>query len=127
MEEPSFTLQGINIRPVALTEMTILVDLDVYNPNNFDLKLKSFDYRVYLKNEEIGSGRLEKELLVSSSSTTKIQAPVAARFKDLNAVLKLVWTEGNLPYKIEGSAEVKTFWGGRNLLFTKEGQIDLRK
>ena len=126
MEAPSFTLRGIALQPVSLTEMNILLDLDVQNTNSFNLTLRSFDYRVYLRDEEIGGGRLEKELLIASSSTTKIQAPVGAKFKDLNTIMKVILTDGDLPYKIEGNAEVKTILGSTRFSFTKEGRINLK-
>ena len=78
LEKPSFILREITLTPRSLTEMTLLLGLDVQNPNRFDLTLKSFEYTVYLNNEEIGSGHLEKELLIPSSSITRMQAPVAA-------------------------------------------------
>jgi len=124
MEAPSFTLRGIALQPLSLTEMNILLDLDVQNTNSFNLTLKSFNYKVYLRDEEIGSGSLEKELLIASASTTKIQAPVGAKFKDLNTIMKVVLTDGDLPYKIEGNAEVKTILGSTRFPFTKEGRIN---
>jgi LEA14-like dessication related protein len=73
LDNPSFTLRKVSFSPISFTEIKLLLDLDVQNPNHFDLKLKSFEYTVYLKNEEIGNGRLEKELLIPSSSTTQNQ------------------------------------------------------
>ncbi len=126
MEKPSFVLRGVSLRPLSLTDVNIVLDLDVHNPNKFDLNFKSFEYTVYLKNEEIGNGRLEKELLVSSATTTRVQAPVAAKFIDLSGSLKSILTEGNLPYKITGKVFVKTVLGGRQFPFSSEGRINLR-
>jgi LEA14-like dessication related protein len=127
MEIPSFTLRGVSLRPISFTQMNILLDLDVQNPNRFDLIFKTFEYTVYLKNEEIGNGRLEQELLIPSSSTTRIQVPVAAKFKDLSGSLKAILTEGDLPYKIEGKVAVKTAFGSRQFPFSNEGRINLNK
>lgn len=126
MEKPSFVLRGVSLRPLSLTDVNIILDLDVHNPNSFDLSFKSFEYTVYLKNEEIGNGRLEKELLISSSKTTRIQAPVAAKFKDLSGSLKSILTEGDLPYKIAGKVVVKTALGSRQFPFSSEGRINLK-
>lgn len=82
LEKPSFVLREITLRPRSLTEMDILLDIEIQNPNRFDLALQSFAYTVSLNNEEIGNGRLEKELLIPSSSITRVQAPVVATFKD---------------------------------------------
>jgi len=123
MEKPSFVLREIILSPSSLTEVNLLLGLDVQNPNRFDLTLKSFEYVVFLNNEEIGTGRLEKEILVPSSSTTQVQVPVAAKFKDLGGSLKAIITGHDLPYKIEGKASVKTAFGSRDFPFSKDGLI----
>lgn len=126
VEKPSFVIRGIILSPRSFTEMNLLLGLEVQNPNRFDLTLKSFEYTFYLKNEEIGNGRLEKELLIPSSSTTQVQIPVAAKFKDLGGSLKAIFTGDDLPYKIEGKADLKTAFGSLNFPFSKEGRINLK-
>jgi LEA14-like dessication related protein len=124
IEKPSFVIRKIAISPRSFTEMNLLLGIEVQNPNRFDLTLKSFEYTVSLKNEEIGSGRLEKELLIPSSSTTQIEAPVAAKFKNLGGNFKTLITGEELPYRIEGKAEVKTVFGSRMFPFSKDGRIN---
>ena len=126
LEKPSFVLREITLSPRSLIEMNLLLRLDVQNPNRFDLTLKSFEYILYLNNEEIGNGRLEKEILIPSSSIAGVEAPVAASFKNLGVSLKSViagFTGKDVSYKIEGKAKVKTFFGSFNFPFSKEGRI----
>ncbi len=125
VQEPSFVLREITVKPRSLTEIDLLLGLDIQNPNRFGLTLKSFEYSAYLNHEEIGSGRLESELLIPSASTTRIQVPVAARFKDWGASLKTIISGNNLPYKIEGKTDIKTAFGSLHFPFSKEGHIDL--
>lgn len=124
--KPSFTLRGITLNTVSFTAMNVLLNIDVRNPNSFDLTLKSFEYTIYLKNEEIGNGHLEKELLIPSSSTTQILVPIVVRFKDLNGSLKVIFTENDLPYKIEGNADVVMAFRSLKFPFSTEGRIDLK-
>ena len=126
MEKPSFVLREITLSHSSLTEVNLLLGLDVQNPNRFDLTLKSFEYVVFLNNEEIGTGRLEKEILVPSSSTTQVQVSVVAKFKDLGGSLKTIITGHDLPYKIEGKASIKTAFGSRYFPFSKDGRINLK-
>ena len=126
LEKPSFVLREITLSPRSLIEMNLLLRLDVQNPNRFDLTLQSFEYTVYIDNNEIGNGRLEKEILIPSSSITGVEAPVAAGFKNLGGSLKSIiagFTGKDVSYKIEGKAEVKTFFGSFNFPFSKEGRI----
>jgi LEA14-like dessication related protein len=126
MEKPSFVLREIILSPRSLAEVNLLLGLDVQNPNRFDLTLSSFEYVIFLNNEEIGTGRLEKDILVPSSSTTQVQVVVVAKFKDLGGSLKAIITGHDLPYKIEGKASVKTAFGSRHFPFSKDGRIDLK-
>jgi LEA14-like dessication related protein len=126
MEKPSFVLREIILEPRSFREMHLLLGIEVHNPNRFDLTLNSFEYTVYLNNEEIGNGRLEKELLISSSSVTQVQAPVVAKFKGLGKSLKAIITGDDLPYKIKGKVGIKTAFGSLNFPLSKEGRIDLK-
>lgn len=123
LEKPSFILREIALNPRSLTEIQLLLSLDVQNPNRFDMTLRSFEYTIYLGNEEVGSGRLEKELLVPSSSITRVQAPVAAKFKNLGGSVMSMITGNGLPYKIEGKADVKTVIGSVTFTFANEGRL----
>ena len=124
MEEPSFVLREIILRPSSLTEGSLLIGLDVQNPNRFDLTLKSFEYVLFLDNKEIGSGHLEKEILVPSLSTTQVQVSVAAKFKDLGGSLKTIISGHDLPYKIEGKASIETTFGSRDFPLSKDGRTN---
>jgi LEA14-like dessication related protein len=126
IEKPSFVLREITIRPRSLTEMNLLLGVDVQNPNRFDLTLKSFEYTIYLNNKKIGKGCLEKELLIPSSSIIRAQMPVPTKFKDWGGNLKSVITGDELPYKIEGKIDIKTVFGLLNFPFSKEGHINLK-
>jgi LEA14-like dessication related protein len=126
VEKPSFVLREIILSPRSITEMNLLLGLDAQNPNRFDLTLKSFEYTAYLNNEKIGQGRLEKEILIPSKATTHLQAPIAASFDNLGASLKYFFSGmagKEASYKIEGKADVKTFFGSFSFPFSKEGQL----
>jgi LEA14-like dessication related protein len=127
MEKPSFVLREVILNPHSLTDMNLLLGIEVQNPNRFDLTLKSFEYSIYFNNEAIGNGLLEKEFLIPSSSTTRMQLPVVAKFKDLAGSLKTIIAGNDIVYKIEGKTCVKTNFGSFNFLISKEGHINIRK
>jgi LEA14-like dessication related protein len=124
METPSIVVSEISLSPRSLTEVNLFLGLDVQNPNRFDLTLRSFEYTVYLNDEKIGSGHLEKEIMIPASATTRVQVPVIARFKDWGKSLKTIVTGEKLPYKIEGKAVIKAAFGSHEFPFSKEGHIN---
>ncbi|HLA28461.1 MAG TPA: LEA type 2 family protein [Syntrophales bacterium] len=126
LEKPSIIVREIIISPRSLVEMNLILGIEVQNLNRFDLTLTSFEYTFYLNNEEAGSGRIEKEILIPASSTTGVQVPVAATFKNLGGSLKTIITGDDLPYKIEGTAGIKTAFGSLSFPLSKEGLINLK-
>lgn len=125
IQNPSFVLREITLKPLSLTEMTLMIGLDVKNPNCFDLTFKSFEYTVYLNNEQIGTGHLEREMLIPSSSTTRVMAPISAELKNWGgSVIKAILTGDKLLYKIEGQIDIKTALGGIKLPFSQEGHLN---
>ncbi len=123
-QEPSVQLRRVSLHPRSLTEIRLVLELDVQNPNRFDLTIQSFQYRLFLNEREIGSGHLEKEVRIPPDSTVRVQAPVVAGFKNWNESLRAVIAYKDIPYRIEGEAKVKTIFGSRNYPFSKGGKID---
>ena len=124
LQNPSFSLRKVSLSQISFTESNLLLDLDAQNPNRYNLTLKSFECIIYLKNEEIGNGRLEKEILIPSASTTRIQVPLNVKYKDLKEILKVLFAERDLPYKLEGNANVSSVFGSLNFPFSKDGRIN---
>lgn len=127
LEKPTFVIREIILSPRNFTEMDLRIGLEAQNPNRFDLALRSFEYTVYLNREEIGSGRLEKEIRIPSLSVTRVEIPLVAKFRNFSGSLKAIITGEDLPYRIEGKADVKTIFGSLNFPFSKEGRIDLKR
>jgi len=126
-EKPTFSLKEIAITRLSPAEIHLLCGIEVGNPNQFDLKLRGLEYRIYLNDQEVGKGRLEKEVKITKSSVTLVQVPLQTAFKSLGSPLGLVLTGQDLPYKIEGVAILKTSLGTDTIPFSKSGEIKIKK
>lgn len=126
-EKPTFTLKEVAVTHISLKEIDFLFGIEVQNSNSFDLKLRALEYKAYLDDQEVGKGRLEKEVLIAKSSSTLVQIPLQADFKSLGNPLGLVLSGKDLRYKIEGAAIVKAKLGTTTIPFSQSGEINLRK
>jgi len=126
-EKPTFSLKEIAITRLSLTEINFLLGIEVRNPNNFDLKLRSLKYAVYLNDRQVGNGRLENEILISKAAPTLVQVPLSTDFKQLGNPVDLFLSGKDLHYKIEGAAIVKTTLGTTTVPFSKEGEIKIKR
>jgi LEA14-like dessication related protein len=126
-EKPTFTLKEVAVTRISLGEIHFLFGIEVQNPNNFDLKLRGLEYKAYIEGQEVGNGRLEKEVLVAKSSSTLVQVPLQTDLKSIGNSLGFFLLGKDLRYKIEGAAITKTSLGTTTIPFSKSGEIKLKK
>ena len=126
-EKPTFTLKEVVVKRISFGEINFLFGIEVHNPNHFDLKLREFEYKAYIEDQEVGRGRLEKEVLIAQSSSTLVQVPLQSDLGKLGNSLGLALLGKDLRYKIEGAAVIKTRLGTSTIPFSKTGEIDLKK
>ncbi|MBM4331355.1 MAG: LEA type 2 family protein [Deltaproteobacteria bacterium] len=126
LEKPTFTLKEIEVRNISLKEINFLFGIEVQNPNNFDLKLRALEYTVYFYDQEVGKGRLQKEIKIANSSSVLVQIPLQTDLKSLGNPLGFLLAGKDLRYKIEGAAIIKTSLGSATIPFSKSGEIKLK-
>ena len=126
-EKPTFSLKEVAVTSISLKEINFLFGIEVENPNPFDLKLRGLEYKAYLADQEVGNGRLEKEVLIAKSSSTLVQIPLQTDLKSLSNPLGLFLSGKDLRYKIEGAAVITARLGTTTLPFSKSGEINIRK
>ena len=127
LEKPTFTLKEIEIKRISFQEIDFLLGIEVQNPNSFDLKLRALEYTVYLSGQEVGKGRLEKEISIVKSASTFVPVPLQTNLKNLGNPLAFILAGKDLVYKIEGVAIIKASMGSTTVPFSKSGEIKLKK
>ncbi len=127
VEQPSFSLQEIELQHVSWSKLDLNLIWEVGNPNNFDLKLRGMEYAIYLQGQKIGQGQSPKEILLGKSSITKVSLPLRVELKNLSDPLRFFFAGRDLPYKIEGVAVLKTPLGNTTIPFVKTGEVKIRK
>ncbi len=127
LEKPTFTLKEVEVRRFSLQEIDFLLGIEVQNPNSFDLKLRALEYTIYLRDQEVGKGRLEEEININKSASTLVRVPLRAILKNLSNPLALILGGKDLEYKIEGVAIIKSRMGSTTIPFSKSGVINLKK
>ena len=127
LEQPTFALKEVAITRLSLTDIHFRFGIEVQNPNSFDLDLRALEYTVYFNEQEVGRGRLDKEVRIAKTSATLVQVPLQTDLKSLGDPLGLVLAGQDLKYKIEGAAIVKASLGTATIPFSKSGNIKIKK
>jgi len=127
LEKPTFTLKEIEIKHISFQEIDFLFGIEVQNPNQFDLKLRALEYTVYLSGQEVGKGRLEKEIKIVKAASTLVPVPLQTNLRNLGNPLAFILAGKDLQYKIEGAAIIKASMGSTTVPFSKSGEIKLKR
>ncbi|HPL63100.1 MAG: LEA type 2 family protein [Syntrophales bacterium] len=127
IEKPVIEIREIAVEQVSLTDLKIVLGLDVRNPNRFALELKSLEFSFQLDEKDAGRGRTVEELRIEKSSAARVSVPIVVSYGDVIPHLKLIFSGKEAPYKLEGKAHVKTFLGAADIPFRNEGRIGFNK
>ncbi len=124
-ETPSVSITSIKGNQ-SLQGMKLDFGLEVYNPNRYNLKLKNFNYRIFMDGEEIAKGQVGHEILLPGKMSSHVEIPLQTDMKFLGKHFSSLIRGKELRYKIEGSAVLAAFLGERKFDFDKEGNFSFR-
>lgn len=125
IEKPYISVKDVIIDKIKGEELDFKVKLDIYNPNNFDVELKSASYDVVFDEQFLGTGKWEGGLILPSNKNTFLTLPLTVK-KDKLLKFFLLF----LSYKLGDKSEFleKTNIKGKLVikksLFSKEIDFD---
>ena len=132
--QPEITLESVQIGGLGLSGGTLVVDLQVVNPNRFALSSNRLAYELDLRQEEAGSdtswvdfadGTYEQPFTVRGGETTHVQIPVSFSYSGLGAAAGSMFRRGTFTYRATGTADVRTPLGTHQVPFRKTGTVTL--
>src|SRR5215218_3137227 len=92
--QPEITLESVQIGGLGLSGGTLVVDLQVMNPNRFSLSANRLNYDLQLRDPEtatdttwsdFASGAYEQPFSVGGGETAHVQIPVSFSYSGLGA------------------------------------------
>jgi LEA14-like dessication related protein len=104
VQKPSAALKSADIGSVAADGFTVNFDLDVANPNSFDLPLTEADYGLSLGGVRLVTNTLKPEGSIPAGGSKGVTIPVRLTFEDLLKAEKAIRTGGgDVPYEFDGA------------------------
>lgn len=111
-EPPQVTARAIRVNAVGPVGLDLVLELDVYNPNSFELRARSVEGVVVLSGgQELGRGRAIPDKPIAAKKTETVVSTLSVPWASLNALLPLAAADQPIPYKFVGTASI----GGKSL------------
>lgn len=104
IQEPELSIKGISIEHVSLDTISLGLNLNVTNPNTFQLALAEYRYKLKLNDKSMFEGAQSDGFHITGSSSKTLQVPLTIRFKEAIALLNEMKQTNTLSYS--ASAEL---------------------
>lgn len=133
-KQPQVTLENVQIGGLGLRGGTLIVNLQVANPNPFALNADQLTYDLALADPEeqgdsawidFARGTHEQSFSVGSGDTATVQVPVEFTYAGLGGAANALLRNGTFSYRATGSVDVRTPLGTYAVPFRKRGTVTL--
>jgi LEA14-like dessication related protein len=134
VRQPEVTLEGVQLGGLGLRGGTLLVDVQVVNPNRFSLNAHQLQYQLALSEPDIvgdttwvdfATGTYAQPFSVGAGDTARIQIPVEFSYSGLGAAAGSILNRGTFNYRAVGTVDVRTPLGAHEVPFQKRGTVSL--
>lgn len=133
-EQPQVNLRSVQLGGLGLRGGTLLVNLEITNPNSFTLSANQLEYQLAIANTEVtndttwmdlATGLYAEPFSVGGGATENVQIPVEFTYSSLSGAATSVLRAGTFSYRATGTVEVRTPLGTRAVPFRKGGMVSL--
>ena len=133
-EQPQVTLEGVQIAGLGLRGGTLLVNVQVVNPNRFSLNANQLEYQLALSDPQtagdttwvdFANGTYDQPFSVGARDSARVQIPVEFSYSGLGAAGGSIMQRGTVTYRASGTVNVRTPIGNREVPFRKRGTVTL--
>jgi LEA14-like dessication related protein len=122
-EKPEVEVVGVSVKDIGLSGGTLMVDLNIKNPNNNTIQLDSIGYSMSINENPIANGDMKDGVKLLANEEKVVAIPVKFAYQDIANGLTSILKTQKLDYDFSGSAKVGVF----NIPFRKKGQLDTKK
>lgn len=128
VQKPSVRYSSMSIQDMSFTDVTLLFDFEVDNPNSFGVSADQYKYEFFINGTEFVTGIQNENLRIESKSKSIIQVPVSLTFSEVFDTIGSAVRQDSIDYRI--SSEVQFDIAGvsqQRVPVSAEGQLPIPK
>jgi LEA14-like dessication related protein len=132
--QPEVTLQSVQVGGLGIRGGTLLVSVQVINPNRFSLSADELNYQLAVNDPDqpsdttwidFANGTYGEGFSVGARDTAVVQIPVEFSYAALGAAAGSIARAGTFTYRATGTVDVRTPLGTHQVPFRKRGTVAL--
>lgn len=106
---PSITVKGVNVKQLNFTSADLVTQVEISNPNAFNLAMSNFNYQLNINQQTWGKGMVSEKNSVPQKGSTIINIPVKLDLLTAGkSAYKLLLNKSPLEYQLTGNVTLDT-------------------
>lgn len=124
---PTVELDTVEISSLDLDGFSLILWLDVYNPNSYEIRTSRIETSLDLEGTHFGSAALDRAVPLAPASHTVVKLPASFTWDGVGAAARAILSSGTVNYDLDTRLRVRTSLGERNFGFRHQGEVQVRK
>ncbi|HXE57877.1 MAG TPA: LEA type 2 family protein [Gemmatimonadales bacterium] len=125
--EPRIRLAGLALQSVGLKGGTLEAELDIENPNAFDIRGQELELSLDIQGDRFGDMRLADTFNLRKKDVTRVSVPLTFDWAGIGRAARAALDYGTVSYTIRGNATVRGPGGAAQVVpFSQDGTAQIR-
>jgi LEA14-like dessication related protein len=125
-EQPTAQLVGVEVTGIGLQGGALSLQLDVHNPNTYDLTTARMALGLDLDGTHFGDVDLARDVVLPAGRTSRVELPLTFAWSGVGAGARALLGRGAVPYDLTGRLFLQTPIGERAVGVRVGGTVSLR-
>jgi LEA14-like dessication related protein len=134
IRQPEIELTDVKLGGIGLRGGTIVAELEIKNPNSFDLETNSISYDLKVSDRDANNnerwldfakGVFSERIQVEDGSTQRVEIPIEFTYSAASGAIRSIMDRGTFNYQVEGVVSLRQPLD-RNIPFRRRGNISLQ-
>ena len=109
LKEPKVSLASIEVNQINLRQLALTVNLEVYNPNAFDLSFTDIEYGFYINEINLIEDTFTSHKPLTAKQSTPVKVPITVSLLSSWDVARSILASSQLEYRFVGALSNKYF------------------
>ena len=102
VQKPSAQVVNGKITGLSFTNVDLLFDVQINNPNNIKIDLAGLDYNFQINSYSLVNGNKSDALIINANASSNVQIPVSLTYQDIYNTVKSLQSEKQSKYQFDG-------------------------
>ena len=104
VDKPKASVAGVSVSDLSLQAVTLLVDVEVANPNAFALNTSGFDLDLDIAGSTLANvAQPDRQMSIPAKGSNHVKLPVTLAFSDVYKAVSGAAGKNSVPYGINGN------------------------